>query len=144
MKLLQPTLFMMLTVQYFTASVRLHFTNHSLNDNERCVRALVHAIQLVECVTNVRVIFKQKKNLYCSALSWGSLLSKCASGTDDPSPWFHSFTRVNGGNMIGLCWCFLKMWIKFQWNHGLLSLHRTYFEDNVTSHKAHERGLCCD
>lgn len=47
----------MLTLRHFTASVRLHFTNHSLSYNERCVRALMRGVQIVECVTNVRAIF---------------------------------------------------------------------------------------
>lgn len=108
---------MMSTVQYFTASVHLHFTNHSLSYNERCVQALVCRVQIVECVTNIRAIFKQNKNPYCWALSWESLLNEdrgyaYSSGTD----WliqFHVFTlsqlfsrRFNARNTIGLCWYF--------------------------------------
>lgn len=53
-----------------TLPPRLDFTNHRLSYNERCVQALVRGVQIVECVTNVRAVFKQNKNLYCSALSW--------------------------------------------------------------------------
>lgn len=145
MKLLWATLFMMLTVQYFTASVRLHFTNHSLSYNERCVRALVRGVQIVKCVTNVRAVFKQNKNPNCWALSWVSLLNDgrgyvCSSDTD----WLiqvHVFTLSQllsrkgiARNTIGSCWYFFFLKkggneVLVESMESLLLSHRTYFED---------------